>query len=72
MEYPDEFRALAEEHPGLAAELADVRGLGGVMAWMKRRGLALGDVEIIQQDEFSLDFVVPLEPGGRHLVFGIT
>jgi hypothetical protein len=41
------------------------------MAWMKGRGLALGDVEILNQDEFELDFVIPLGDG-RHLVFGIT
>src|SRR5438105_590693 len=30
---------------------------------MKRRGMALGDVEIVQQDEFDLDFVITLSPG---------
>jgi hypothetical protein len=47
------------------------KGLAGVMAWMSANGLALGDVEIVQQDEFTLDFVVPL-PDGRAAVFGIT
>jgi hypothetical protein len=48
-----------------------MRGLGGVLGWMKRRGIPLGAVDIINQDEFSLDFVIPLGDG-RHLVFGIT
>jgi hypothetical protein len=72
MEYGDYFQALADEHPGLATELAGVRGLASVLSWMKRRGLALECVDIINQDEFSLDFVIPLEPEGRCLVFGIT
>jgi len=48
-----------------------LKGLGGVMAWLTTNGLKLGDVEIVQQDEFTLDFVVPW-PDGRAVVFGIT
>lgn len=51
--------------------IADLPGLAGVMAWLSRNGLNLGDVNIVQQDEFTLDFVVPL-PDGRAVVFGIT
>jgi hypothetical protein len=72
MEYADSFRALANDHPALAGELAGVCGLGGVMEWMKRRGLPLAGVDIVQQDEFSLDFVVPLSGEKRWLVLGIT
>jgi hypothetical protein len=71
-DYAEHWAHLAQAEPGLAADLRDLRGLGGVMAWMSSRGLALGHVEIVQQDEFSLDFVIPLHEGGRHLVFGIT
>jgi hypothetical protein len=71
MDYTSQFSAFQTAYPDLAAGLAGVRGLGGVMGWMKGRGLALGDVEILNQDEFALDFVVPLGDG-RHLVFGIT
>lgn len=56
-------------HPDLA-EVSALPGLGGVMAWMARRGIPLGQAEIVQQDEFSLDFVLPLE--SRTLVFSIT
>jgi len=58
--------------PELVAEVAKLRGLGGVMAWMTGRGMPLASAKITQQDEFSLDFVVPIGPGGRHLAFGIT
>lgn len=53
-----------------ADELTDLKGLGGVMAWMTRQGVPLAAAEIVQQDEFSLDFVVPV--AGRWVVFGIT
>jgi hypothetical protein len=72
MEYTDHWRRLAEADPALAAPLRDLRGLGGVMAWMAGRGLPLNSADIVQQDEFSLDFVVDLRQGGRHLAFGIT
>lgn len=57
--------------PEVYAEVGDLVGLGGVLAWMTRRGIPLSAVEITQQDEFSLDFVVPL-PESRWMVFGIT
>jgi hypothetical protein len=72
VEYEDHLRRLQQEDPALAAEVADFKGLGGVMAWMARRGIALAEAEIIQQDEFSLDFLIRLARDGRWLVFGIT
>ena len=72
MDYPELIQKLATDHPGLAAELSAFRSLESVMGWMKRRDLALADVDIIQQDEFSLDFVIPLRAEKRYLVFGIS
>jgi hypothetical protein len=71
MEYAEYFDTFRRQYPDLAEGLTGARGLGGVMAWMRGRRLALGDVEILNQDEFELDFVIPLGDG-RHLVFGIT
>jgi len=72
VEYTDHLPPLREQDPALAAEVADLKGLGGVMAWMTGRGFPLAEAEVVQQDEFSLDFVVPLSRDGRWLVFGIT
>jgi hypothetical protein len=72
MEYPNYFQRFQADHPDLAAELIGAKSLEGVLAWMRRRGLDLAAVEIIHQDEYSLDFVIPLQPDGSHLVFGIT
>jgi hypothetical protein len=71
MDYADHLPGLLAQAPDLHDDLRDLRGLGGVMAWMTQRGVALAAAEIVQQDEFSLDFVVPLLDG-RHVVFGIT
>jgi hypothetical protein len=59
-------------HADLLAEVEGLRGLGGVMAWMAGRGIPLSRAEIVQQDEFSLDFVLPLDPNPCVLVFDIT
>ena len=72
MEYQDHLAAVRAADPALAGELAGLVGLEGVMRWMAQRGIPLAKAEIIAQDEFSLDFVVPLGEGGRHLAFGIT
>lgn len=71
MEYDDYFAVLQTQEPALAEELTSVRTLEHVLLWMHRRGLALESVEIIQQDEYALDFILPLEDG-RYLVWGIT
>ena len=69
MDYADCLSSLSA--PDLRDELRDLRGLGSVMAWMTRRGVPLAAAGIVQQDEFCLDFVVPLRDG-RRVVFGIT
>jgi hypothetical protein len=66
------MRQTLDEYADLSADLHGVAGLGGVMAWMASRGIPLSRAEIVQQDEFTLDFVVPLESDPRVLVFGIT
>jgi hypothetical protein len=72
LDYSKHVARLRALDPVLAEGLAGLRGLGGVMEWMRGRGLDLGSVEITNQDEFSLDFLVPLGPDGRTLVFGVT
>jgi hypothetical protein len=72
VEYADSILALRIDRPDLAEELAQFRGLANVMQWMAQRGVPLAAAEIIQQDEFSLDFVVPIDADGTHLAFGIT
>jgi hypothetical protein len=72
MEYAECISVLRSTHPDLASELAGFRGLTKVMEWMKSRGVPLAAAEIIQQDEFNLDFVIPLGNPAVHLAFGIT
>jgi hypothetical protein len=72
VDYADYFGALAHEDHELAHELGNVLGMGGVLAWMKGRGLELTHAQVVTHDENNVDFIVPLEPDGRCLAFGIT
>ncbi len=71
MEYLDYVRALEAHAPELAAEVAGLASLEGVLGWMARRGLPLGSLDLVAQDEFCHDLLVPL-PDGRWLAFGMT
>ena len=72
LEYADYVDQLRAEHPDLAPEFAGRDSIEHVVAWMKRRGFPPGFVDIVGQDEFSYDFLIQLEPGGRWLVFGVN
>lgn len=71
-EYDDYVRELREQDPALAAQLEKLRALEHVLTWMKERSLSLATIDAVAQDEYSHDFLVPLEPNGRHLTFGMT
>lgn len=71
-EYRDYVEAVRLQQPELAAEVAGLQGLEGVLAWMEKRGLPPGSIDLFGQDEFEYDFLIQLEPQGRWLVFGVT
>lgn len=60
---------LRQRWPELAA-LASIDGLSGVLSWGAAAGLPVGEMEIVTQDEYTHDAVVPWQ--GRWLVFGVT
>jgi hypothetical protein len=55
--------------PALAAELAPIRTLERLLGWLKARDLDLAALDLIQQDEFSYDLLVP--HGADWLSFGM-
>jgi hypothetical protein len=71
-EYRDYVAALREEYPGLARELSGFTGLAHVLDWIRRRGVDLRSIDLITQDEFSHDLLVPLTPGQFWLSFSMT
>jgi cobalamin biosynthesis Mg chelatase CobN len=72
MEYADYVATLKELDPGLAQELEGFHSLENILGWMKGRGLPLDTLDLVTQDEYSHDVLIPLGPGRRFLVLGIT
>jgi hypothetical protein len=72
LEYADHVQALRAEFPDLAAEVTSFRSAEHVLQWMQRRGLTQTAVDLVGMDEFSYDFLIQLEPGGRWISFGVS
>lgn len=70
--YADHVELVRSSVPELAAEVASFRSMEQVLQWMQRRQLTRAAVDLIGMDEFSYDFLIQLEPGGRWIAFGVT
>jgi hypothetical protein len=55
----------------LASTLAQHRGLDDIFEWGRRQSPMVVPTEVVKQDEFTHDVLVPF-PGGRWLVYGTT
>ena len=71
MDYRQHLSALAAADPALAAEVGPLRNLEEILGWLPRAGVEMAAIDLVQQDEYSYDFLVPL-PDGRWLAFGVT
>jgi hypothetical protein len=72
VEYLDHIARLESVDPELAGDLKGVDTLEKVLGWAKRSGLRLDGCDVIAQDEYCHDFLIPLADGRRWLVFGMT
>lgn len=63
--------ASAEELQALARVVADHGGLDDIFAWGRRQSPPVHPADVVKQDEFTHDVLVPL-PNGRWLVYGTT
>jgi hypothetical protein len=59
-------------HPDLARQLAGVTSLEKILAWLQRENRPLDQLDLVAQDEYCHDLLVPLEPDPRWIVFGMT
>lgn len=71
MEYADQLAALSAADAALGNEIAGLRNLESILKWATAAGVPFADLDLIQQDEYSYDFFVPL-PDARWLVFAIS
>jgi len=71
-DYPAYVEALARELPELASTFRPFTGIENVLEWMKARNPGRWEIDLVGQDEFSYDFLLEWESGGRWLAFGVT
>ena len=71
IEYPEQLALLTSADPALGEQVARLRNLEGILKWAPEAGIPLAGIDLIQQDEYSYDLLLPL-PDARWLVFGVT
>lgn len=69
--YPEQLAAVSAADPALGEQLARLPNLNAIMKWAETTGIPLAEMELIQQDEYSHDAMLP-QPDDRWVVFGIT
>jgi hypothetical protein len=69
-DYADDIARLRASRPDLADRVAGFRTLEHVLDWLKAEGHPLGALDLVTQDEYCHDLLVPVGPDW--LVFGMT
>jgi hypothetical protein len=59
------------ERESLSLTVSQHRGLDDIFAWGRQQSPTIVPADVIKQDEFTHDVLVPL-PGDRWLVYGTT
>ena len=70
MTYAESLPAVRASRPDLADRIAGFRTLEHVLDWLKAEGYPLGSLDLVAQDEYSHDLLVPIGPDW--LAFGMT
>jgi hypothetical protein len=71
MNYADQLATLRAADPDLGARVAHLRNLEAILKWAPGAGVALANLDLVQQDEYSYDLLVPL-PDSRWLSFAVS
>ncbi|MBY0461197.1 MAG: hypothetical protein K2V38_28065 [Gemmataceae bacterium] len=71
MNYPNQLAALTAADPVLGAQVASLRNLEAILKWAPTAGVAFAGIDLVQQDEYSYDLLLPL-PDSRWLAFGVS
>jgi hypothetical protein len=70
MTFADELGEVRTKYSQLGAEIAGFRTLEHILDWMKREGHSFESLDMVTQDEFCHDLLLPIGPDW--LVFGVT
>ena len=70
MNFAQEIAEVRARRPDLAVRLAGFRTLEHVLDWLRAEGHPLGSLDLVTQDEYCHDLLVPV--GKDWLAFGMT
>ena len=70
MNYAQDISEVRTSRPDVAVHIAGFRTLEHVLDWLKAEGHPLGTLDLVTQDEYCHDLLVPVGPDW--LVFGMT
>jgi hypothetical protein len=71
MQYSDYLIELRATDAKLASTLGEITCLEKLLSWIQVSGLPLANIEVLAQDEYSHDMLIPLLDN-RWLVFGMS
>jgi hypothetical protein len=71
MDYAQQLEVLATRDLPLGEQVAPLRNLEAILKWAPVAGIPLAEIDLVQQDEYSYDLLLPL-PDGRWLSFGVS
>ena len=69
-EFADDCAELKSSHWAVGDKIANFRTLEHILDWMKREGHSFASLDMVTQDEFCHDLIMPI--GSDWLVFGMT
>ncbi len=72
MKYLDCLPAIRVNYPELADRIGGFTSLEHVLNWLTGDGYPLGQLDMVTQDEFCHDLLIPLPETVNVLVFGMT
>ena len=70
MTYAQDVTDVRASRPDLADRIVGFRTLEHVLDWLKSEGHPLGSLDLVTQDEYCHDLLLPVGPDW--LVFGMT
>jgi hypothetical protein len=71
VDYPEQLAELTAADPVLGEQVVGLRNLEAILKWAPAAGVDLAGADLVQQDEYCYDFLLPLADG-RWIVFGVT
>jgi hypothetical protein len=72
MTYAEQLERLRATDPRLVEEISGLRNLEEILKWVPKAGIPFSGLDLVQQDEYSYDLLLPLSDNLRWLSLGVS